>query len=264
MRVKEKLRLSYIIIPLLLIKERGIKGVRLINDLQKAEGIIVLEGASPFQPPPGRELDGFLGIDLTSAEAKPSACLGLDRELHLTYSGFLYQDSDILKLVSRHGFELVAIDAPLSLPKGLCCLEESCFCQPRGGVKGRSCERELARQGIPCYFTTKKSIIKAMVYRGIRLKTELESMGYEVIEVYPYASKVRLFGEGLPAKSKQAGLTLLKQQISHLLPSIAPCIEGFNHDMCDAAIAAYTAFLHSQGKTELCGEAEEGTICLPF
>ena len=158
----------------------------------------------------------------------------------------------------------MAIDAPLSLSEGMCCLEESCSCQPRGGVKGRSCERELAKLGISCYFTTKKSIIKAVVYRGIRLKTGLESMGYEVIEVYPYASKVRLFGKSLPPKSKLAGLTFLKQHVSRLLPGITPCVDEFNHDMCDAAIAAYTAFLHSQGKTELCGEPEEGAICLPF
>ncbi len=207
---------------------------------------------------------GFLGIDLTSTEAKPSACLGLDRALHLIYSGFLYQDSDILGVVGRYGFEVVAIDAPISLPAGLCCLEESCSCQPRSGVKGRSCERELARLGIPCYFTTKKSIIKAMVYRGIRLKAELESMGYVVIEVYPYASKVRLWGKPIPPKPKPVGLAFLKQHISRLLPNIAPYIDGFNHDMCDAAIAAYTAYLHYQGKTELCGEPGEGAICLPL
>ena len=34
--------------------------------------------------------------------------------------------------------------------------------------------------------------------------------------------------------------------------------------MCDAAVAAYTAFLHYQGKTELYGEPEEGAIYLPF
>jgi len=127
-------------------------------------------------------------------------------------------------MVTRREFELVAIDAPLSLPNGLCCLEESCSCQPRARVKGRSCERELARLGIPCYFTTKKSIIKAMVYRGIRLRTELEAMGYEVIEVYPYASKVRLFGKPIPAKLKPAGLAFLKQHISQLLPDIAPYV----------------------------------------
>jgi predicted nuclease with RNAse H fold len=132
------------------------------------------------------------------------------------------------------------------------------------GVKGRDCERELARSGIPCYFTTKKSIIKTMVYRGIGLKTELESMGYEVIEVYPYATKLRLFGRNIPKKTTPAGLAFLKQRICQLLPNIAPYVGGFNHDMCDAAIAAYTAFLYSQGKTELCGEPEEGTIYLPF
>ena len=167
-------------------------------------------------------------------------------------------------MVSRYEVELVAIDAPLSLPRGLCCLEESCPCQPANEVEGRGCERELAKRGIPCYFTTKKSIIKAMVYRGIRLKLELESVGYRVIEVYPYASKVRLWGGNIPKKTTAAGLAFLRQHISRLLPDIAPCVDGFNHDLCDAAMAAYTAFLHSQGKTEWCGEAGEGAICLPF
>lgn len=207
---------------------------------------------------------GFLGIDLTCGEqVKPSACLGLNRKLKLTYSGFLYQNSDIVKVVSQHQFNLVAIDAPLSLPEGLCCLEESCSCLSKTELKGRSCERELVRRGIPCYFTTKKSIIKAMVYRGIRLRLELEAMGYEVIEVYPYASKICLFGRDIPKKTTPAGLAFLKQHIARLLPDLALYVGRFNHDLCDAAIAAYTAFLHSAGKTTLCGKAREGIISLP-
>lgn len=174
------------------------------------------------------------------------------------------QDSDILELVLKYQFDLVAIDAPLSLPKGLCCLEPDCPCQPTAEVKGRSCEQELARQGIPCYFTTKKSIIKDMVMRGIRLKAELESMGFEVIEVYPYATKVRLFGKKIPQKTTPAGLAFLKQRIGQLLPGTAPYVSEFNHDLCDAAIAAYTALLHQQGKTEPYGDPEEGIIHLPL
>jgi predicted nuclease with RNAse H fold len=184
--------------------------------------------------------------------------------LHLIYSSLLHPNSDILKVARSQGFKLVAIDAPLSLPKGLCCLNEGCPCQPKAEAKGRSCERELARQGIPCYFTTKKSIIKDMVYRGIKLKAELEAMGGEVIEVYPYASKVRLWGRNIPKKTTPAGLTFLKQHIGFLLPSLSSHLDRFNHDLCDAAIAAYTAFLHHQGKTELCGDIEEGVICLPL
>ena len=206
----------------------------------------------------------FLGIDLTSKETRPSACLGLDRDLHLIYDGFLGEDSDILQLVPSHQFELVAIDAPLSLPKGLCCLEESCSCQTGVGLNGRSCEQELAKQGIGLFRTTNKSIIKDMVYRAIRLKTELESMGCEVIEVYPYASKVRLFGRNIPKKTTLAGVAFLRQHISELLPGIANHVTRFNHDLCDAAIAAYTAFLYEQGKAEPCGDPEEGVIYLPL
>ena len=89
-------------------------------------------------------------------------------------------------------------------------------------------------------------------------------MGYKVIEVYPYASKVRLFGKNLPAKSKPAGVAFLKQHISRLLPDITPHIDELNHHLCDAAVAAYTAFLYLQGRTELIGDAKEGTIHLPL
>jgi len=127
--------------------------VRLINSLQQA---------------------GFLGIDLTSAEAKPSACLGLDGELKLIYSGFLHQDSDILKLVSRYGIELVAIDAPLSLPQGLCCLEESCPCQPANEVKGRSCERELARLGSLATSPPKNLLLRLWFIAALDLRLSLK------------------------------------------------------------------------------------------
>ncbi len=49
-----------------------------------------------------------------------------------------------------------------------------------------------------------------------------------------------------------------------MLPDITAYIDEFDHNLCDAAIAAYTAFLHTQGKTEPYGEAEEGIICLPL
>lgn len=184
--------------------------------------------------------------------------------MNLIYSGLLYLDSDILKVAQSQGFTLVAIDAPLSLPKGLCCLEESCSCQLEAEANGRSCERELAKQGIGLFRTTKKSIIKDMVYRGIKLKAELEAIGCEVIEVYPYASKVRLWGRNIHKKTTPDGLAFLRHHISQLLPDSAPHVDGFNHDLCDAAIAAYTAFLYLQGKTESCGDIEEGVICLPL
>jgi predicted nuclease with RNAse H fold len=83
----------------------------------------------------------FLGIDLTSSEAKPSACLGPDIKSRPVYFGFLTTDNDIITLADFYSPEVIAIDAPLSLPSGLCCLEESCACKPKSGRKARQCDQ---------------------------------------------------------------------------------------------------------------------------
>jgi len=206
----------------------------------------------------------FVGIDLTSSPRKPSACIGLEKGANLLFTGLLATDSDIVALVSSESSScLVAIDAPLTLPLGLCCLEESCSCQLISPSKGRECERELARLGIPSYFTTKRSIIKPMVYRGIKIREALERRGYQVIEVYPYASKVRLWGKPFPPKTRPDGLAFLRGHLASLMPSLSPYTADFSHDLCDAAIAAYTAFLHHSGKTRQAGNPEEGAIYIP-
>lgn len=205
----------------------------------------------------------FLGIDLTSSETKPSACLGLNDRLEVVYYGLLNSDSDIATQVSINSPRVIAIDAPLSLPLGLRCLEESCGCRPKSPCKGRWCERELAHAAIPCYFTAKKSIIKRMVHRGISLKGALSRQGCAVIEVYPYASKVRLFGKPVPSKTTAWGLDWLREKLSILLNSRNPYLDKWNHDLCDAAVAAYTGFLYAHERAEAVGGAEEGMIYLP-
>ena len=127
----------------------------------------------------------------------------------------------------------------------------------------RECERRLASLGIPCYFTTKKSIIKGMAYRAIELKGKLENRGCEVVEVYPYATKVRLWGKRIPAKSGPEGLAFLRKHLAELIPSLGPYILDFSHHLCDAAIAAYTAYLCHIKEAEWIGEPTEGTIVIP-
>ena len=203
------------------------------------------------------------GIDLTLEEVKPSACVGLDDTLELIYFGLLFRDRDIFSIGNFCLPQDIAIDAPLSLPLGLCCLEDSCSCLSLGEIKGRQCERELAKEGIPCYFTTKRSIIKKMVYRAIRLKEQFTQADHKVIEVYPYASKVRLFGKALPSKGTKNGLTFLRQKLGRTIPSFVKHLDELDADLCDAAIAAYTAFLYRRGKTEAVGNPEEGLIHIP-
>lgn len=205
----------------------------------------------------------FFGIDLTSSCSVPSACVCLDESLGIVYQGREGSNDDIVRAVMASPPRVIAIDSPLTLPHGQCCLEEKCGCQPSSTVKGRWCEQELARLGMPCYFTTKKSIIKNMVYRAIGLRARLERAGLKVIEVYPYASKVRLFGKPVPRKVTLQGLGWLRDKMAMLLPKSSAFLDIWDHNMCDAAVAAYTAFLYYQGLTEKVGRPEDGFIYIP-
>ncbi len=208
----------------------------------------------------------FFGIDLTSTEAKPSACLGLDSRSQLVYLGFLARNTDIISLVGFYSPRIIAIDAPLSLPQGLCCLEESCSCRPKFPRKNRRSDQELRRQGIPCYPTTKKTFIKALIYRGIELKTNLghvPKQTSQVIEVCPFATKVRLFGATMPQKTTKQGMRFLRDRLGKILPSLKPYLGLMNHDLCDAAVAAYTALLYHQNRAAALGDCEEGLIFIP-
>jgi predicted nuclease with RNAse H fold len=208
----------------------------------------------------------FFGIDLTSTEAKPSACLGLDSKSQLVYFGFLTENRDIVALLNLYSPQVIAIDAPLSLPLGLCCLEESCSCKPKFPRKNRQCDQELRRQGIPCYPTTKKTFIKDLIYRGIELKTRIGhelKQASQVIEVYPFASKVRLFGATMPRKTTEQGIIFLRDRLGNILPGLKPYLDMFDHNLCDAAVAAYTGLLYHQNRAEALGNSEEGLIIVP-
>jgi predicted nuclease with RNAse H fold len=152
----------------------------------------------------------------------------------------------------------------MGLPAGLCCLETTCDCQPLHTGTGRSAERELARLGIACFWTTKRTIIKSMIYRAIALKACLEAQGYTVLEVFPYATKRILLGRGLPRKSRPAGLERLVDGARALLPACRwpePWTPG--HDQLDALYCAMTARLYARGETEALGEADEVPIIVP-
>ena len=206
----------------------------------------------------------FLGIDLTGSGRRPSAYALMDAGGDVLDMGYLGDDADILRLVERHNPCYVALDAPFGLPRGLCCLEESCPCSPESPQPGRACERELAsRYGIPCFWTTKRTIIKAMVYRAIALRAAVEERGAEVLETYPYAIKVRLFGRRLPKKSTPEGVAYLRRRLLALLPALAPWVESLGHDLCDAVVAAYAAVLHHRGCTEVLGDPSEGAMVIP-
>jgi predicted nuclease with RNAse H fold len=206
-------------------------------------------------------LPAFAGIDLTCSTARHSAYALLGEGLQVLCLASLGDDPDIVAIIERDRPLLTGIDAPLSMPKSLHCLDDECPCAESPTEKGRQCERELARQGIGCYFTTKKSIIKDMVLRGIHIEEMLTARHCEVIEVYPYATKRRLWGRDIPKKTTARGLDFLRSRLSVIIPGLQAPHMG--HDLCDALVAAYTAYLHHHGRTELIGDPDEGQIVIP-
>ena len=200
--------------------------------------------------------DNVMGIDM--ATARPATCLVLSSDgQYLTR----FATSNIAYVVAQCAelsVDLVAIDSPLGFPRGMCCLEETCSCG--APVNGRECERLLSKRGIASYYTTKKTIIKAMIYQSMKWRDVLVSCGRDVIEIYPYATKVALFGKGMPKKSTAYGQEWLRRRVTELLHYDA---SAFDHDECDAALAAYTGLLYLQGESEEVGFPDESTIVLP-
>ena len=204
-----------------------------------------------------------LGIDLSASPKRPSAYALIDGGVKLAHLDQFKTFDELLGVLEVHQPSLIAIDAPLSLPLGLDCLEESHSCSPLLDQKGRTAEQELARMHIGCFFTTKRSIIKTLIYRGLELYQDLGKKGYQVIEVYPYATKVILFGDKIPPKNSPRGIAFLKDRLSGLITGLDPYMDDLNHDRCDALLAAYTACLHQENRTDLLGIPEEGYVAVP-
>ena len=205
-----------------------------------------------------------LGVDLRASRKKSSSVAILDSKSHLTELGSFYEDIELMKLVDDLRPDLVAIGAPLNLPSGFCCLDQSCDCRfSVPGRKGRLLELELAKMGISCFYTNKGSIIRELIYRGILLSQNLRDAGYNVIEVYPHATKMLLFGDKVPPKNSAVSVSYMIGHLTPLVSGMEKHADDLDRNSCDAIINAYTGQLHAQSNTDVLGDPEEGILVLP-
>ena len=205
-----------------------------------------------------------LGVDLRASSKKPSSIAVLDTQSHLTELGSFYEDSELTKLVDDLRPDLVAIGAPLNLPSGFCCLDQTCDCRfSVSDRKGRLLELELAKMGISCFYTNKGSIIRDLIYRGIHLSKILRESGHNVIEVYPHATKMLLFGDKVPPKNSAISVSYMIGHLTPLVFGMERHADDLDRNTCDAIINAYTGQLHAQSNTDVLGDPEEGILVLP-
>jgi uncharacterized protein len=151
----------------------------------------------------------------------------------------------------------VAVNAPLTLPLGRCCLDDDCRCRHQPGVRSRQLERDLRRMGVPILAT---AVIKILARRGLRLAAALRAAGCEPLEAYPVAT-LRLLG--LPTAGKRTELG--RRRIHAALQGLVPGLDhphASEHEL-DAVACALTAQLWLTGRAMTVGLPQEGLMVVP-
>ncbi|AEG19099.1 DUF429 domain-containing protein [Methanobacterium paludis] len=189
----------------------------------------------------------ILGIDLAGKPENPTgiSILNVSNDLKILDIKFdvFYEDEEILKKTDLISPSLITIDAPLSLPKGGCCLSKDCSCSKVGG-HFREAERKIRKYGSVLPLTFRG--MRMLTERGIGLSNRLKGK-YKVIEVHPRTVQ------------KVLGFDDLYRDLSKYfkLP------DGVTEHELDAALTAITGLFYIKNCYMEFGDPEEGTIILP-
>jgi predicted nuclease with RNAse H fold len=180
----------------------------------------------------------IVGIDLAGVATNPTGWALLKNKAISTYH--LYHDEEILKRSTDCRPHLIAVDAPLSLPKKDIL---------------RKADRDMYKRGYPV-FPPRFPAMEKLTLRAIRMVQEITRRGINVIEVHPTSTRKAL---KMPTKDwKKIQTIFLRIGLEGDLKTRALTA----HEI-DAVTATLTGHLHLQGKTELIGDEEEGYIVVP-
>lgn len=188
-----------------------------------------------------------IGIDLAGVESRPTGFCILDEKLNVDVS-VLYSDKEIIEKVLEVKPKVVAIDAPLALPKGRTSLKK------RSNIHFRECDRELWRMKIK-FFPITLGPMRKLTERGIKLKKILEKKGFEVIEVYPGAAQ-----DIWKIPRKQKGLDKLRKGLEKFGMGLDENLTG---DELDAISCALVGKEYNDKKCLAIGDEKEGLMVLP-
>lgn len=181
-----------------------------------------------------------MGIDAAGKPENPTGICFLDKDkLHFVTA---FSDKEILDLISKKNPSLIVIDAPLSLPKGRCCLSNKCSCSEIGG-HFRAAEREMRKYGRTLPLTFRG--MRMLTERGIKLKEKLNK-NYKVLESHPRTIQ-RILGFESPQDV---------EKYREMPPDIS------EHEL-DAALLVLNGIFYIKGQFIEFGDPDEGIIILP-
>ncbi len=176
-----------------------------------------------------------IGIDLAGLSKNPTG-LALLKDKAVETS-LIYTDKEILETITKNAPLLIAIDAPLSLPKK--------------GEAFRRADREMIKKGYRVFPPTFPAM-KTLTQRAVKLNRQIEENKYKTIEVHPTSTRKALQMPLKDWKTIQETLKTLGLKGELETRPLA------THEI-DAVTAALTAALHLQQQTEQVGDA---TACI--
>jgi len=180
----------------------------------------------------------IIGIDLAGKQENPTGLAFWENKVVET--SLVYKDCEILEKITWAKPKIVAIDAPLKLPK-----------------KGllRKVDKDLINRGYRV-FPPGLPAMKMLTLRAVKLNKLITEKGIKTVEVHPTSTRRAL---SMPLKDWGA--------IQKALEALG--LEGnitsyaLNPHEIDAVTAALTAYLHIQGRAEILGDEEEGYVAIP-
>lgn len=203
-------------------------------------------------------MDSVVGIDLSGltygAKGRTVAAhLYLETPLRLgvplVVPRKLKGDRVLADWIEERHPRVIAIDAPLTLPHSILCVNRECPRCELGAASylERDVDREARRRGggMPTV------MLAAIAFRGIYLARKLRERGYEVIETYPAAVYRAM---GATGKSDEERARLLATRLAGFSSS--------DPDEIDAVCAALVAADHSIGPHDGVIRGEDGGVWL--
>jgi predicted nuclease with RNAse H fold len=186
----------------------------------------------------------IIGLDLAGVEARPTGLCVLKGLAAKT--ALVYTDQEIMHAIEAANPRVIAIDAPLSLPPGRKSIDE------RTSIHLRESDRELLRRGIK-FFPITLGPMRKLTERGIKLRKNLETRHFKVIEVYPGGAQDVL---GIPRK--QRGLDKLRKGLEDA--GVKELNSQMSDHELDAVTCALVGKLFLEGKSVAYGEPSQAII----
>lgn len=180
----------------------------------------------------------IIGIDLAGKEKNPTGWALWQNKTIFVHE--IYKNEEIIHRSVKWNPTIIAIDAPLNMPKK--------------GIM-RKADREMYKHGYPV-FPPSFPAMEKLTLRAVKIKKQLTESGFNVIEVHPASTR-----KALQMPIKEWGK--IQAIFEHMGLKGNWTKKSLTSHEVDAITATLTADLHLKEKTESIGEREEGYIIVP-